>query len=205
MDQALHTPQIYDYRQHDRIWQRVAPNLEPYPGLRQSPAAADPAASQPQLPAAAESQLPGAVANPCCMGSAAAETLGVLTGFMEESLSDRQQFLAAARQGPHNARQIMRDLADSEGAHARRLMAVYYLITGSCYQPSLCREHIRIGNWCVFLRERYHAEACNGLNYRRAADETTDPCLKRLLDQLSAESYRQADTILQLLEHSLRN
>ena len=202
MDQALHTPQIYDYRQHDRIWQRVAPNLEPYPGLRQSSAEASPANAQ--LPAVTESQLPGAVANPCCMGSAAAEMLGVLTGFIEESLSDRKQFLSAARQGPHGTRQIMRELADSEGSHARRLMAVYYLITGSCYQPALCRECVRIGSWCVFLRERYHAEACNGLNYRRAADGTTDPCLKRLLDQLSAESYRQADVILQLLERSLQ-
>ena len=204
MDQALHTPQVYDYRQHDRIWQRVAPTLEPYPGLRQSPAPTE-ALSPTQLSAAAESQLPGAELNPCCMGSAAAEMLNVIAGFIEESLSDRQQFLAAIRQAPQWARQTMRDLADNEGAHARRLMAVHYLITGSCYQPALRRERICISNWCVFLRERYHAEACNGLNYQRAAEGTTDPCLTRLLSQLSAESYRQADILLQLLERSLRS
>ena len=30
MEQTLHTPE-YDYRRYDRIWQRVAPTLEPYP------------------------------------------------------------------------------------------------------------------------------------------------------------------------------
>ena len=205
MDQELHTPQVYDFRQHDRIWQRVAPTLEPYPGLRQSPTPAETLSPVSQMSVAAESQLPGADVNPCCMGSAAAEMLNVITGFIEESLSDRQQFLAGARQAPHWARQTMRDLADSEGSHARRLMAVYYLITGTCYQPALRRERICINSWCVFLRERYHGEACNGLNYARAAEGTTDPCLRRLLDQLSAESYRQADVLLQLLERSLRS
>ena len=31
MEQNLRTPEPYDYRQYDRIWQRVAPTLEPYP------------------------------------------------------------------------------------------------------------------------------------------------------------------------------
>lgn len=43
MDQSLHTPKPYDYRQYDRIWQRVAPELEPYPGWKEQavPALAD--------------------------------------------------------------------------------------------------------------------------------------------------------------------
>ena len=37
MDQSVHTAQTYDFRQYDRIWQRVAPNLEPYPpGMSQT-------------------------------------------------------------------------------------------------------------------------------------------------------------------------
>ena len=34
MERNLHSPEVYDYRQYDRIWQRVAPNLEPYPGFQ---------------------------------------------------------------------------------------------------------------------------------------------------------------------------
>ena len=29
MNETLHTPENYDFRRYDRIWQRVAPTLEP--------------------------------------------------------------------------------------------------------------------------------------------------------------------------------
>ncbi|WP_455582064.1 ferritin-like domain-containing protein [Dysosmobacter sp.] len=206
MEQDLHSPQPYDYRQYDRIWQRVAPGLEPYPAPAAPQTAAVPAMAElpNSTPSTPESQLPGAEQNPCCMGTAAADMLDVLTGFIEESLTDRQYFLAAARQGPAWARQRLRDMAADEAAHARRLMAVHYLITGSCYRPALSRDRICIGQWCPALRERYHLEACNGLNYARAADGTTDPCLSRLLNELSAEEYRHADILMQMLERSLQ-
>lgn len=34
MDQQLHQSAAYDYRPYDRLWQRVAPGLEPYPAAR---------------------------------------------------------------------------------------------------------------------------------------------------------------------------
>ena len=224
MEQNVHRPEIYDYRQYDRVWQRVAPNLEPYPGMRQSPdsknssAEAAPAAapansttmmapvSQQTSAAqtAQEGQLPGAAQNPCCMGSAAAEMLEVLTGFVEEELGDRRYYLALARQAAVWARQRLRDIAADEGGHARRLMAVHYLITGECYRPAVSCEHIYIGRWCPALRERYHAEACNGLNYARAAEGTTDPCLAELLNELSADEYRHAAELMEMLERALQ-
>ena len=215
MEQDLHRPQVYDYRQYDRVWQRVAPTLEPYPGMDQAaPSAPEaraetpPAAPAPpppeSQPSPPESQLPGAQPNPCCMGTAAGEMLAVITGFIEESLSDRQYFLAIARQGPAWARQKLRAIADDEGGHAKRLMAVYYLITGECYRPAIACGHIAIDRWCPALRERYHMEACGGMNYARSADGTTDPCLSRLFNELSADEYRHADTILRLLERSLQ-
>ena len=225
MEQNVHRPEIYDYRQYDRVWQRVAPNLEPYPGMRQSPesqnspAEAAPAAAPAnhtaaimapaaQQPSAAqtkqESQLPGAAQNPCCMGSAAAEMLEVLTGFIEEELGDRRYYLALSRQAPVWARQRLRDIAADEGGHARRLMAVHYLITGECYRPAVSCEHIYIGRWCPALRERYHAEACNGLNYARAAEGTTDPCLAGLLNEMSADEYRHAAELMEMLERALQ-
>ncbi len=35
MEQTIHTPETYDFRKYVRIWRRVAPNLEPYPDLRE--------------------------------------------------------------------------------------------------------------------------------------------------------------------------
>lgn len=208
MEQNVRGADVYDFRQYDRIWQRVAPNLEPYPSVRPEEGAVVPAmAEQPSVPgspAPPESQLPGAETDPCCMGSAAAEMLEVLTGFVEEELADRRYFLALARQAPSWARQRLREMADDEGLHARRLMAVYYLITGACYHPAISNERIYIGRWCTALRERYHAEACNGLNYARAADGTTDPCLAKLLNALSADEYRHAEELMRMLERSLR-
>lgn len=201
MEQTLHTPETYDFRKYDQIWQRVAPNLEPYPDLRED-AASGAAAPQPAAVPAMET-LPGAEENPCCMGTAAQEELGVIEGFIEVELADRRTYLAFARRAPAFARGTLRDLANSSAAAAKRLMTAYYLITGTCYRPAVASGNISIGNWCPALRERYHVEACNGMNYLRAGEETTDPCLGRLLKALGEESYRQADALMALLERAL--
>lgn len=208
MEHTLHTTEPYDFRQYDRIWERVAPNLAPYPDAEQTtPPAAAPRSQEQSAPPAQlrqEDQLPGAEENPCCMGSAAAEMVEVLTGYVENELSDRRHIQALIRNAPSWARQRLRDIAADQAAHARQLMAAYYLITGQCYQPSVSSARIYLGRWCPALRERYHAAACNGLNYARSAEDTTDPCLSRLLNSLSASSYRHAEELMALLERSLQ-
>ena len=66
MEQTLRTPQVYDFRQHDRIWQRVAPQLEPFPELRQQPAALTATVDPSPLlsPAQQSADLPGANPDP---------------------------------------------------------------------------------------------------------------------------------------------
>ena len=152
-----------------------------------------------------ESQLPGAQADPCCMGSAAAEMLEVLSGFIQEELEDQGSLRALLRCAPVWAASRLRELAAEEGEHARRLMAVWYLVTGQCWRPAgVPHRRNGGGSWCECLRERYHEAACNGLNYLRAADGTTDPCLSRLLRQLSDEEYHHAEILMRMLERSLR-
>lgn len=225
MNQTVHNPEPYDFRQYDRIWQRVAPNLEPYPGMCAAPGvspAAEPAVPvtpvmppepgmtapatpvTPVQPAPPQTGLlPGADPNPCCMGTAAAEMLDVLSGYIEDALSDRRAVLALVRIAPSWARQRLRDIAAELGEQAKRLMAAHYLITGNCYRPSVAGTASRPDRWCPALRERYHAAACAGLNYARSADDTSDPCLARLLNDLSAASYRHADALMRLLERGL--
>lgn len=195
MDQTLHAPETYDYRRYDRIWQRVSPTLDPYPAAPEDTTTA--------LTTRQEAQLPGADINPCCLGSAAMEMLEVLTGYIEEELADQRYYTALLRRAPAWAQPVVQRLAEEEGRHAKRLMAVYYLITGKCYCPAIPCGCIRIEHWCPALRQRYHAEACGALNYARSADETTDICLKRIFTDLSQEEYRHADTISRLLERSL--
>ncbi len=214
MEQTLHTPENYDFRRYDRVWQRVAPQMEPYPGMGPapeeggtegtSPAQTTDTAAMTPAQARQEAQLPGAERNPCCMGSAAAEMTMVLTGFIEAELEDRRYYLTMLRCAPAWARQALRTIADDEGGHARRLSAVYYLITGQCYQPTIPCGAVTLERWCPALRRRYHEEACGAFNYARAADGTTDVCLQRIFQELSADEYRHANTISALLERSLQ-
>ena len=192
----------YDYRRCERVWQRVDPTLDPYPDVR---AAAAMAADTPGdgLSAAernAELTLPGAQADPCCMGTAALESLEVLQGFIREELADRRTYLFLARRAPTaEARQGVRAIASDEGRHARRLLAAVYLITGERYCPAICYPPLRCDGYCAALRERYHEEACGGYNYRRASQETLDPCLQQLLLAFSQDEYRHANAMLCLL------
>lgn len=194
--------EAYDFRKYDRIWQRVAPTLEPYPEMGEAAAAIE-ETERTRSAAVPARQLPGAIPDPCCMGSGAEAMLGVLTGFVEEELEERRQLLALAQQAPVWARQKLRDMAGEEEKHARRLMAVYYLVTGECYCPHIRNDRICVGKWCPALRERYHVQACSGMNYARAGEETTDPCLSGLLRELSVEEYRHADRLLRILEQTL--
>ena len=97
------------------VWQRVNPALQPYP----ADAAQD-------------------AVNVCCMGVNAQQDADVIRGFIEEELSDRRGYLTYAAMAPSPmARQLMRRLAAEEGGHARRLLGVYYLITGQVYCPAV--------------------------------------------------------------------
>lgn len=223
MEQNLHTPEVYDFRRYDHLWQRVAPGLEPYPapgqdasarGNPQTPAfdeteAAVPVAAQTNstsalTPAQQDSQLPGAAPDPCCMGSAAAEMLSVLEGFIEEELGDQRHLQAMVRQSPSWARQRLRDMAAEEGERARRLVAIYYLITGECYRPSISSERITVGRWCAALPGALSCRSLQRPELRATGEGTTEPCLASLLEELSDGEYRQANALLAMLERSLR-
>ena len=192
----------YDYRRCARVWQRVDPTLNPYPDVRATAAmAADtPGDGLSAAERNAELTLPGAQADPCCMGTAALESLEVLQGFIREELADRRTYLFLARRAPTaEARQMFRAIASDEGRHARRLLAAVYLITGERYCPAICYPPLRCDGYCAALRERYHEEVCGGFNYRRASQETLDPCLQQLLLAFSLDEYRHANAMLCLL------
>ena len=192
----------YDYRRCARVWQRVDPTLNPYPDVRATAAmAADtPGDGLSAAERNAELTLPGAQADPCCMGTAALESLEVLQGFIREELADRRTYLFLARRAPTaEARQMFRAIASDEGRHARRLLAAVYLITGERYCPASCYPPLRCDGYCAALRERYHEEVCGGFNYRRASQETLDPCLQQLLLAFSQDEYRHANAMLCLL------
>lgn len=130
--------------------------------------------------------------------------LGVLRGFIQEELADQRTFLQLSRWAPVWARQELKAMAEDAGNHAKRLCAACYLITGhGDYPTALIYGETLPRQWQAALRERYHSEACNGLNYARAAEDTTDPCLSRLLRAMSMDEYRHADQLMTMLQRSL--
>ena len=195
MERNLHEPEIYDFRQHDRLWQRVGPGLEPYP---ETTAEAMP--RREELPPAQESQLPGAEPNPCCMGSEASVSVEVLQGFLREELGDAQvyAYLSSCMPRREMAR-AFRALSEDEKRHARDLAAAIYLITGKAYCPRVCVEQPDTCDLCALLRSLYHAEACAGYNYARAGEETLDLCLSKLFAAMSEDEYRHAELLMKLL------
>lgn len=210
----------YDYRVYDRVWQRVTPGVDPYEGApanspdapqMSAPAApaqdapapaapAVPAAPQAEVSPAQEGALPGAEQNPCCMGTAAQESLVVLEGFIEEELAGCHccQSLSGKVRAA-NAARLLRRIAAEKRQDARDLCAAYFLITGRQYTPAITIEHRCWENQAQALRSCYHQEACNGFNYQRAADGTTDFCLQKLLTRLGERAYRRAEEVQALL------
>lgn len=196
----------YDYRRCERVWQRVDPTLDPYPDVR---AAAAMAADTPGdgLSAAernAELSLPGAQADPCCMGTDAVLTVEVLQGFLREELGDAQVYAYLASCLPREMSRTLRAMSEDEKRHARDLAAAIYLITGKPYCPRVCVEQPDTCDICALLRQLYHAEACGGYNYARAGEETLDLCLGKLFTAMSADEYRHADMLMNLLGRRMK-
>ena len=96
----------------------------------------------------------------------------------------------------------MQLFAREEGAHARRLQSVHYLLTGSCFPPPAVQAPAPLP-WREALRTRWYAARCAALAYRRAAEETEDETLGAVFRALADDETRRADRLLQLLEQSL--
>ena len=174
--------QVYeDYLHCDRVWQRVAPELEPYPDLR---------AAAPAVPAS-------------CHVARRREAAERLADFIEHELADRQVYCEQQRSAPPAARRVLRQLAEEEGGHARRLMGLYYMMTGQCYRAALPAADGACLTWCAFLRRRYEEECAGGYAYTKAAEEAEDECLRRTLQRMAADEYRHAEMLVQLLEGNL--
>ena len=169
-----------DYARCSQIWQRVAPDLDPYPSDSPAP-------------------LPAAPSPPTCP----AMQLELLRRFIAGELESRCAFLRCARCAPSAAaRRAMQLFAREEGEHARRLQSVHYLLTGSCFPPPAVQVTAPLP-WREALRTRWYAARCAALAYRRAAEETEDETLAAVFRALADDEARRADRILQLLEQSL--
>ena len=186
----------YDYEHCERVWRKVAPQENPYPEARAAMETGEKSGGL--LPTQTQEDT-------CCMGTAAVQSLDVLRGFVREELAVRQTYLDFSRCAPsREARCVLRAMAGDEERHARQLTAAIYLATGDVYRPHVCVERAHYDGYCAALRQFYHEEACGGLNYFRAGEETLDYCLEQMFSAMSQDEYRHARLLLDLLSKSLK-
>jgi len=188
-------PLTYDYRLYDRIWQRVSPELTPYPQVRER----DGESTQSAAGKGGEI-LPGEQRDPCCMGSGAKDDLAVLEGFLTQELAARRCYLSLAGSVcRRDVQQLLRRMGEEKLSAARELRAAIFLIAGTPAQPKVAVEPMRWRSLADALRSCYHQEACDGFNYLRAVDGTADPCLQKLLRRLGEAAWRRADEVMSQL------
>ena len=186
----------YDYELCKRVWRKVAPQEDPYPEAETARDAEEKNGGL--LPTQTQE-------DPCCMGTAAVQSLEVLRGFVREELAARQTYLDFARRvSSREVRRVLYAIAGDEERHARQLMAAIYLATGETYCPRVCVERVRYDGYCAALRQFYHEEACGGYSYFRAGEETLDYCLEQTFSAMSQDEYRHARTMMKLLGRALK-
>lgn len=155
----------------DAVWQRILPNMEPYPQVRRDAAKKEAASDCRKLD---EKEL---------------------LQFIEDELRDRCTYLALSRKTRN--RTEMRCLAAigaAEACHAKKLEAAYFIMTGK--QP--CVKAPQMPKICCFtdeLRNRYHNEKKGSEEYMRAAERAEDERLKNLLLCLARDEAEHADMI----------
>lgn len=186
---SLPAGEVYDFRRYDRMWQKISPSLAAYPTTE----------------APTQTPLPGEVTDPCCMGSAAADMLQVIRGYISELWQTAQEYRCSARCRSGRAAAVLRRLAGEKEEQARRLQAAHYLISGEHCRPVLPLTGSERGpeNLCRALRRLYHGESCDGVNFLRSAEGTADPCLQELFRDLSRQSFAAGRCLMQLLQEQL--
>lgn len=179
-----------DLRTCDAVWQRVSPDLNPYPEVR----AAALTRERPCNAMGAEREE---------RQSAGSLTPEALSAAVEEELSARRAYLAHARCAGGTAGRALMQLASDSARHACRLRSLYFLLTGECYQPfSVCGQ-AEILTLCRFLRLRYRMAVETAAQFDSWADGMDDDCMASAMRTMADDKRCQAATLMDLLESRL--
>lgn len=135
-----------------------------------------------------------------CFGRASRAYAELLRRMIDGEGEDGRIYRALARRAMGNTARQLSLLARQEEAHARRLGAAYFIITGRRYRwagQGDARPPVELmgGLREQLLQARRESEA-----YRQAAGQTRDPCLSDLFRELADQEGEQARVLRELLE-----
>lgn len=119
-----------------------------------------------------------------------------------EALEGWQFYRHLARRTRGAAARTLTSLAADAHQQARRLAAAYFLLSGMRYWPTEQLAAPAIPSFWGALRQRHLAEQQAELSYRMAADDTDDPALTELYQQLTESCRGRCRQLRALLEQS---
>jgi len=135
-----------------------------------------------------------------CLGQGAAMYAALLREMIDGEMEDFRTYQAPARRAGGSGTRMLSTMAADERRHAKRLSTAYFLITGERYQPpgqNANRPNMDLMNG---LREQFIQEQRGAAAYQGAAQETSDPCLRQLYQEIAREEQAHARMLRNLLE-----
>ena len=149
------------------------------------------------------SRVMGAAA-PCATDAEARQEAGIsektIAGMIQHEYCDAALYRSLAAQGPRCARERLLRLAEDERCHAKRLGALYFLMTGKKY----CPEPARGACTACFneaLRKQYQAELEAETGYAALAERAGEQACT--FETLAREEGRHAQTLYCILQQTL--
>lgn len=145
--------------------------------------------------------VPGCPACPVrpCLGEASKGDVNRLKELMALAKTGALAGRALARRSNGPTAKAMSVLASDHRSAFRRLSAAYFLITGKRYTPQ-CAAPVLPASLPLALRQQFVWEQQWELKNNQAAQDTADPCLRALYQELAQEGAYHAGAIRSILE-----
>ena len=134
-----------------------------------------------------------------CLGLQSANFESVLQDRIDKELQNWLYYRSLARRVGGSAARVFASMAADDWQNAKRLSAVYFLISGVHYWPEK-NNKIHITSYLTALRNRFIEEQQDAAFYVAAATESNDPCLSQLFLELAEGNLRHACQIRLLVE-----
>ena len=136
-----------------------------------------------------------------CLGASSAVYGALLQEFINRELADWRNYLALSRRAPAAGGRALAAMAAEERRHGKRLSAAYFLISGVHYWPvERLQGPAGRGAFPALLRQCFAGEQRGAAAYLAAAEETADPALAALYQELARDEVRHAQLLRALLE-----
>lgn len=193
-----------DRETFERVWRRVMPDGTNSP-IQIDPPADEQAREmhmlQPEMGLVLprrEEMRPGH--DVVCLGHASQQYTDLLKEMTDGETEDMRTYQALSRKAGGNGSKVLGAMAADERRHAKRLSTAYFLITGERYQSPNMNGTRPPMDLMTGLREQFIQEQRGAAAYQGAAQETTDPCLRQLYQEIAREEQAHARMIRNLLE-----